>query len=775
MLHPIYKGFSAEPNASVQSNIHILAAPCGQGATTRIAAALRSQLHTALTRRHSLLNLAASKGNLSVWDLLQGPHTAQEKTYHQRVAARQQEPTAMPGARALSAQSVIYPLQEVAQDDFVLGGLFDAVYIDLRGRSTKSDVLAAFSAQLALRGADSNLQAIQDSLQRFLCNLRPGSVLILDHVHSSCTNVVKKLITSSLTLSVEKHRVSVLVIPSMQCATPILSNHGSTTDASAARSANPKAQRLYGSVGRRRAAWEKEQEAKSTSFFLDELRQIVTGLGTSWTKKGGFKDTNESAEDLVLPSNVMLLTYCLTPQETRAATERLYREIKTKESLLTVQASPTNASVNGSAPSHTAPQLESLSTEKLDAICVVSGGIPSLIRLLLWQSLTTLNHLLTRRNEASAPNLPSYMSSANTVKGSKGSTSGRSTTPLKPSNSASNLTALAAPPTAVNPYSGLPSLYSIGWELQQPSAQALTEDDRLLLYALSPLLFAHLQNDSSGGSSKRASSPTPGTRAATPRAYPLCFDGTLAWHLSKSVFVHVVSASGQHNNVQTFTSGRKVDAVLEEAYRRWLLCWHKLLCLGLIQVSTPSLPLPSALPTASAPYSTVANTVVHFGDAAVPQFLAVKASIYCTLLAEVTNAVSEDALMKTYLNYVATKFSETSQTLLLIEKLLVSPEAGYTSSLLQQKQLLILRSVDAVWVPHFNFLATLIAVQLTPVRAAPADRNTYKLAPLRAKSLNLDTTSEDDGSSRDRGKYILYSFSILRVLCPSILRVKMQN
>jgi len=203
--------------------------------------------------------------------------------------------------------------------------------------------------------------------------------------------------------------------------------------------------------------------------------------------------------------------------------------------------------------------------------------------------------------------------------------------------------------------------------------------------------------------------------------------------------------------------------VLEEAYRRWLKCWHKLLCLGLIQVSTASLPLPSALPTASSPYSTVANTVVHFGDATVPQFLAVKASLHCTLPAEVATAVSDDALMKTYLNFVATKFSETSQTLLLIEKLLVSPEAGYASSLLQQKQLLLLRSVDAVWVPHFNFLATLIAVQLTPIRTAPVDRNTYKLAPLRAKSLNLDTTSEDEGSSRDRGKHSFVLF--YTVLC----------
>lgn len=45
-----------------------------------------------------------------------------------------------------------FSFEEVAAREFPLTGLFDVIYIDLRGKSSRADILSAFSSQLALRG-----------------------------------------------------------------------------------------------------------------------------------------------------------------------------------------------------------------------------------------------------------------------------------------------------------------------------------------------------------------------------------------------------------------------------------------------------------------------------------------------------------------------------------------------------------------------------------------------------------------------------------------------
>lgn len=730
----------------------MLAAPCGQGATTRVLSAVRAQLHHTLCRRHALLNHAAIQGNLSVWDLLHGETATEASRYAAALL------TSQPLSQSPAAQKEVYTVKQVADDDFVLAGLFDVVYIDLRGRTTKADVLTAFSTQLALRGADVSLKAIQESLQRFLRSLRASSVLILDHVHSSCAPVVKKLLSSSLTLSVEKNAVSVVVIPAMQCASPILS--ASTSDASSSN-ANTKLQKLHGSAGRRRIAWEKEQEAKSTTFFLEELKTIVTNFGIKWSNRSSNHSNGEtheeSMDELVLPSSVMLMTYCLTPEETRAVAVKMYQEVQVCERLSLLHKSE-GTKVAATPALHS----DALTLESVDSITALSGGIPGLVRLLLFQSAETLAFLISRRNELggfSSSNMPSYMSSANTVRGVSaggGTPTGRLAAQGSTFGGLGGAASGGATQSGINPYTGLPSLYSMGWELQQPAAKSFSEEDRLLFYALSPLLFLHL-HITSGGSMKDpngsiakfsqggtsgananppvASSPATfaqSTRTSAVRPFPLMFDGSLAWHLCKDLFVQHVTAQSEASSsgVQTYTGRRGVAAAATPsslhnlAYQKFEACWNKMVILGWFQEWNQGLTFPAATPTTgSTTYSAVPNSVVHFADAAVPQFLSVKKSVLMNLSAAACDVASEESLMRSYLQYVARKFQEHSEALAIIDKLLITPEAGYQSTLLHQRQLLLLRSIDHLLLPHFTLLTALMTTKLTP---APTERLTKK-------------------------------------------------
>lgn len=772
----------------------MLAAPCGQGTTTRVVSAVRSQLHNTLQRRHALLNHAAAQGNLSVWDLLHGDQTTDASRTAATLLAAQ------PLTQATSMQKEVYTVKQVADDDFVLAGLFDVVYIDLRGRTSKSDVLTAFSTQLALRGADVSLRAVQESLQRFLRSLRTSSVLILDHVHSTCAAVVKKLLSSSLTLSVEKNAVSVVVIPAMQCASPILSANAGE----ALHNANPKLQKYYGSAGRRRIAWEKEQEAKSTTFFLEELKAIVTNFGIRWNSSPNQNGEapEESAEELVLPSSVMLMTYCLTSEETRAAAVKMHQEVQIRERLGSLQ----RQEIAGAAP--VTLHSDALTLECLDSITALSGGIPGLVRLLLFQSAETLNYLIARRNDqATSTNMPSYMSSANTVRGS--ATTGTNSPASRLAAQGSTIGTLGASSSTghatANPYSGLPSLYSIGWELQQPAALSFTDEDRLLFYALSPLLYLHLhltptgsskdptgsiaKFNASGSSPNPPASPSPapsapGARTSTVRPLPLMFDGSLAWHLSKDLFLHQVIALGTQNSVQTYTGRRgvaiaKPESQQDQAYQKFLHSWNKMVVTGWFQEWNQGLIFPT-ITIASEAYSTMLNTVVHFTDAAVPQFLTVKKAMLANLSAAACEVASEEQLMKSYLQYVTRKFREYSEVLAVIDKLLITPEAGYQSTLLQQRQLLVLRSVDHLLLPHFTLLTSLMTAKLTaPARSdrskKAAVRPESKIASFKVRSTsglsNKSSTnnaesffaaeaSEDDGEHSDhrsdRGKHIFF-------------------
>jgi hypothetical protein len=145
---------------------HVVAAPSGQGTTTRVIAAVKAQLHRALERSHSLMCLAAVKGGLSVWDLT---HSGDIKTSRPSSIELTKDhnfySNSKTGSQAVGVakqtvhgeQLVAYSSRDVADDSFPFAGLFDAIYVDLRGRSNKGDVLAAFSCQLALRGSDDCL------------------------------------------------------------------------------------------------------------------------------------------------------------------------------------------------------------------------------------------------------------------------------------------------------------------------------------------------------------------------------------------------------------------------------------------------------------------------------------------------------------------------------------------------------------------------------------------------------------------------------------------
>jgi hypothetical protein len=677
------------------ATVSVVAAPCGQGASCRVVAAVRTQLHTTLVRRHALLSVAATQGSLSVWDLLHRSGLGSEATRSAGALL-----ASLPTAHSLATQHATFSVKEVADDDFVLSGLFDVVYIDLRGRTTKADVLSAFSAQLVLRGTDASLQALQDSLQRFLRTLRNGSLLLLDHVHSSCATVVKSLLSSCLPLPTKKNKVSVVVIPSLQSASPILTAAAATAEATTGttKPGGRSMQRLHGSASRRRQAWEKEQEVKSTAAFADELRATASGLGVRWRRR---ESTEEENDDVWadLPSTISLLTYTLSAEETRALAYRMHRELTTYERLQSKQP--------------TAVQSALLGREVVDAMYTLSGGVPALVRLLLFQSPEALEQLLARRNDtASGTGMPPYMSAANTVRGSTagaglalGGSAGVSTSV---GNNASNV-------------------YTVAWELQEPTIAALSAADRLLLYALSPLLNAHMALSASKTASHAAI-------ANSPRGPPLAFDHQLAWHLSEALFVHHVTAQGAHNSVQTYAGKRGVppsaaDQLKEQAQRMWETSWAKLRSLGWLQDSDAYI---------------YGNKVVRFANAVVPQGVGAGKSLGASLGADVITIFPEDLLMRKYVRYVSQVFADVSQTLSDIAQLLVTPEVGYQTSLLQQRNLLLLGTVDSVMQPHFTFLTSAVARCLQAQKTEKAPRARATTTPV--STARSHHSAEDDGA-----------------------------
>ena len=664
------------------------------------------------------------------------------------------------------------------------------IYINLRGCNSKSDILAAFSAQLALRGIDNNLIIIQESLQRFLRSLRRGSLLLLDHVHSNSTNIVKSLLSSILTTSSKKNKVSVVVIPSMQCTTPILTpGLDTTTNTTTTTSNNTKLPKYYGSSGRRRLALEKELETRSTIQFLTELHTIVTGLGIRWNLHTTNNTTNTSTnnnenntenpyiyEDI--PSNVMLLTYSLSLEETKKLVYKMYNEVITHQRLLLLQNND-NTTTTSTTTNTTDITIEN---EVVEGICALSGGIPGIIRLLLLQSVDTINYLVKRRNDQiTTSSLPSYMSTANTVR--TANLSGTAATGMIGNNSpkvklsTDGTTTGSGSTSSVgvnNPYNGLPSLYSIGWELLQPPALSLSETDRLLLYALSPLLYAHLHipTDTTTSTKTTTTNPNPTTTSTTigpkpyaTRAYPLSFDTTLAWHLCKPLFTHHITTTGGHNNIQTYTGKHGITpkteySIQDEAYNQYILSFNKLISMGWLQVSNTGLPILQKN-----------EKIVYFNNAIIPQYINIKKTLKL-----VNNNIlilyTDTILMNNYIKYITLKYIEISKILLLINKLLITPEAGYISTFLQQRNILLLSTIDNLLLPHFNYLINLIIIKLTIKKENNKKKIINKSRPnigergnSKGSSVNMDM-SEDEGFDtpgryRERGGCLFAVYILL--------------
>jgi hypothetical protein len=144
---------------------------------------------------------------------------------------------------------------------------------------------------------------------------------------------------------------------------------------------------------------------------------------------------------------------------------------------------------------------------------------------------------------------------------------------------------------------------------------------------------------------------------------------------------------------------------------------------------------------------------VTFTSAVVPQTVHQRRFLAAAVGAAVTNAFPEDTLQKNYVEYVSRKFSEVSETLCLIDRLLVSPEAGYASSLLQQRQLLVLTEVDAVLAPHFVLLASAMVTKLTQSGADKQRRLVGQRTPSKTLSRGEDDgNGETPGGTVERGK-----------------------
>ncbi|KAJ1414912.1 hypothetical protein B484DRAFT_482179, partial [Ochromonadaceae sp. CCMP2298] len=339
--------------AREKGGFYVVAAPSGQGATTRVVAAVKAQLHRALERSHALVRVAAQQGSISVWDLgseIKSGVEAKDNFYS----------SGPKGTK--SPLEPVYSSADVADDSFAFSGLFDALYVDLRGRSSRGDVLSAFSCQLALSG--DSLSGILACVEKFLRSLRKGSVLVLDHVQRRCAVSVRQLFSSML------DGVSVVVIPQLQSASPIMSlavkgatvpktphlfnsysDLGSLSEPGEGQP-GPKGrpselQRYYGAGGSRRSTWEEEEAGRCAEGFLEELRGFLQALGVRWGVPAGPKwvvtvDEGQVVEvevgllaqgadrGLSIPPNLLVLTYSLSRAETEAAVRMMWGEIRAK-------------------------------------------------------------------------------------------------------------------------------------------------------------------------------------------------------------------------------------------------------------------------------------------------------------------------------------------------------------------------------------------------------------------------------------------------------------
>jgi len=365
-----------------RGGLSIIASPMGHDLSHIVVAEVRQQLHTGLQRWHSLLHSAESNGNVSVWDFSNAellPASSSSSPMNDG-SIRQQTSSSSSIVNSLTlAQRMThsdqpsFTFEEVADTSFSLSGLFDAIYVDLRGTTTRADVLSAFSTQLAIRGNDSSSDQLQMYTIKFLRSLRRGSVLILDNVHMACAATVRKFCTTLFTES-NVSSLSVLVIAALQSASIIQASFTSAATLSSVASSSSsmsdmkvlptcikynsssvdtidrnklnRAQFRYYSSGNsgKASALEKEHEYEATVTFLHELSTCTEALGLSWSiakigtrggssshDGGGGSDhlaTIPSMHDLKLPSNVMVYSYALSVEESKAVARTCWREMQ---------------------------------------------------------------------------------------------------------------------------------------------------------------------------------------------------------------------------------------------------------------------------------------------------------------------------------------------------------------------------------------------------------------------------------------------------------------
>jgi hypothetical protein len=129
-----------------------------------------------------------------------------------------------------------------------------------------------------------------------------------------------------------------------------------------------------------------------------------------------------------------------------------------------------------------------------------------------------------------------------------------------------------------------------------------------------------------------------------------------------------------------------------------------------------------------------------------------------TVTPDVVTAFPEELLMRNYLKHVAKRFVEVSQTLSVIAKLLLTPEADLLSSLPQQRQLLILTSLDPILLPHVTFLASVMAHALTPAKTERAKKSTGRtpVKPRPAAHVSEDD-AEQPNQRTERGTVALFA------------------
>ncbi|KAJ1415082.1 hypothetical protein B484DRAFT_162271 [Ochromonadaceae sp. CCMP2298] len=288
--------------------------------------------------------------------------------------------------------------------------------------------------------------------------------------------------------------------------------------------------------------------------------------------------------------------------------------------------------------------------------------------------------------ESAPASLPSYLSSANTLRG----TGGETKSPFD-KNAVKN---------AVRPKS-LPSIRSLGGALQG----SFSPDELLLLYALTPLLSAHLPLGREGKE---------GPSADTVKRQCLLFDGPLAWHLCMPLFLqsHTTTA------VRTYAGDR--DAIAG-AYGRWQDSWGSLLRRGWVRQWEGGLEVVYLSHAVSLP---------------TPDWLPPSAQ----------SCLSPQQLMQRYVQYVVKRFAALSSTIGLLDRYLLCPEASLLCPLPRERQLVVWCKVDA-FLPHLTLVSSVMGVLLAADQGVAALMRSLSPGPT---SRPTGTPAEDPFSS-DRG------------------------